>query len=133
MGLPLLHSIHWYPVTQAIDYKLFSLCFTLVTDTIAECLSELVDFFPKFKPNIKLQQPAINFPYLLVTSRPFPTSVLVSKQLFRQYREVSLDCLYTLQYDCCMWMYMLYRTVDHWCLSSACCRCHRIACTVFRD
>ena len=42
---PLLHSLHWLPITQRIDYKLCSMCFAVISSTGPEYLSELLNIY----------------------------------------------------------------------------------------
>ena len=42
---PLLHSLQWLPITKRIDYKLSSLCFSVINGTCPEYLSELLTIY----------------------------------------------------------------------------------------
>ena len=42
---PLLHSLHWLPITKRIDSKLSSLCFSVINGTDTEYLSELLTIY----------------------------------------------------------------------------------------
>ena len=39
---PLLAKLHWLPIAQRIDYKIFSLCYDVVSDTAPLHLSDLL-------------------------------------------------------------------------------------------
>ncbi|KAK7108062.1 hypothetical protein V1264_015864 [Littorina saxatilis] len=42
---PLLHSLHWLPITKRIEYKLSSLSFAVVSGSAPEYLSELLNLY----------------------------------------------------------------------------------------
>ena len=39
---PLLAKLHWFPIAQRIDYKIFSLCYDVVLDTAPLYMSDLL-------------------------------------------------------------------------------------------
>ena len=44
-----LRPLHLLPITQRTDYKLSSLCFSVINGTGPECLSELLTFYTPFR------------------------------------------------------------------------------------
>jgi retron-type reverse transcriptase len=42
---PLIHALHWLPVTQRIDYKLATMCFNVINQTAPHALTELVTVY----------------------------------------------------------------------------------------
>ena len=47
---PLLHSLHWLPISDRIDYKIFSLTHSAICGTGPEYLSELVQTYTPSRP-----------------------------------------------------------------------------------
>ena len=42
---PMLHSLHWLPIEQRIEYKLSLLCFKIISHQALICLSELLHLY----------------------------------------------------------------------------------------
>ena len=43
--IPMLHSLHWLPIEQRIEYKLSLLCFKIISHQAPVCLSELLHLY----------------------------------------------------------------------------------------